>query len=405
MYGLLGCNISYTYSPLIHNLLGYEYNVYDLAEDAFKEFMEVKNFKALNVTIPYKSAVIPYLDYIDEDAKALNVVNTIVNHEGKLYGYNTDTRGFDFALKYHNVDLKDCKVLILGTGNTAESIQSVISKYPITQLKNVGRFSEYNYNNLALVSDYDVIINTTPIGTHPNIDQSLVDLNEFSNLKAVIDVIYNPNQSKLVSAAKLKSINAYGGLLMLVAQAVYSSEYFFNQEIAEDKIIEIYKEVLNMQRNIVLIGMPSAGKSSIAKLLGAKLEREVYDLDSIIIERESKSIADIFKQDGEVFFRLKEAQVVEEVSKKTGAIIACGGGVIVDPQNMQRLMQNGLIVFVDRPLELLSITEDRPLSRSYDLLKELYATRIDLYHKYADITIENNASLEMAVQKIIEAIE
>ncbi len=402
MYGLIGHNIGYTYSPLIHNLLGYEYDVYDLAENEVVSFLHKRDFKGVNVTIPYKQFVIPYLDYIDPLAKQLNAVNTIVNKDGKLYGYNTDFEGFKYSLKYHDVKILNKDVVILGTGATASSIEAVISSLHPQNIKKIGRSSKINYNNIEEVKDYSIMINTTPLGTSPNIFKSPIDINRFSSLECVIDVIYNPHETTLVRSGLNSNINSFGGLMMLVAQAVFSYELFFDKIQTDHLINKIYEEVLKMKQNIVLIGMPSAGKSTLGNLLSQKLQREFYDTDKMIVESENKTIEDIFTQDGEVFFRMKESSIINEVSVLTNSIIATGGGVILDSENIENLKKNGVVIFIDRPLDLLMETPDRPLSKSREDLSVLYEDRIEKYKEMADFTVVNDKSLDHAIERIID---
>lgn len=404
MYGLLGENISYTYSPLIHKCLGYDYKVIDLDEEAFDHFMRKKNFKGINVTIPYKSKVIGYLDYVEPIAKKLNAVNTIVNIDNKLYGYNTDIKGFEFALDYNQVPVKDNSVLILGTGSTSSSISEVFEKRLAKNIVKIGRSTKINYDNLETVRNFDIIVNTTPVGVYPNISDGLINLDEFSNLQAVIDVIYNPLRTKLVSDAIDKGVKAYGGLLMLVAQAVFASEIFFDKEYDNGTIEKVYQEVLNKKENIVLIGMPSCGKSTIAKDLALSLNKEFIDIDAEIVKSEEMSITEIFKEYGEDYFRNVESSVVYDISKYNSKVIATGGGVILDKNNIINLKRNGKLIFLERDLEKLIVSSDRPLSSDKDKIQELYNSRINLYRKYSDYTVSNNKTIIETLEKIWEIV-
>lgn len=402
MFGLVGHNISYTFSPLIHNLLGYDYSVFDLNEAELHEFMLAKNFKGINVTIPYKQHIIQYLDVIDESAKQLNVVNTIINVNGKLIGYNTDTRGFEFSLKHHKVKISGKSVAILGTGSTSNSTKDIISRYNPKSIVQVGRSSEYNYDNLQLIEHSEIIINTTPVGVYPNIDECPIQLEMFNKLETLIDVIYNPLRTKLIAYGVNEKINSFGGLMMLVAQAVYSSEYFFNKHIDESVIVEIYNEIISIKENIVLIGMPTAGKTSIAKQLAKIINRKYIDIDEEIVKREGRPISQIFATDGESYFRNIEHEVIKTVSLDQQLVIATGGGSILNIDNVNLLKRNGKVIFIDRSLENLSSSADRPLNSNADQLKKLYTERIHLYNEYCDNKVHNNSTFEHVISKIIE---
>lgn len=402
MIGLLGHNINYTYSPDIHKHLGYDYQVFDLDENQLKDFMRQRKFQAINVTIPYKAEVIQYCDEVDEVALRLNAVNTIVNKEGKLYGYNTDVLGMKFALTYNNVEIRGKKVLILGTGSTSESVMESLQSFNPKSILKIGRKTDVNYDNLEAVKDFEIIINTTPRGVYPNIYDSPLDLDIFDHLEAVVDVVYNPLNTQLIRTAKDKGIKAFGGLMMLVSQAVYSSEYFFDHKLAASTIVDIYLDLKKEKRNIVLIGMPTAGKTTLAKALGEALNKPVFDVDTLIVEEEKQSIPEIFALKGEAYFRKKEAEIIKKISKEHSAIIATGGGSILDYTNVNALKMNGKLVFIDRQPELLKALADRPLSADKDKLLKLYEQRIDRYRLYADAIVENNTSIKEACEKLLE---
>ena len=405
MIGLLGHNITYTFSPEIHNKLGYDYKVIDLNEEDFKVFMEHRNFSGLNVTIPYKDKVIEYLDVVSPLAKSLNAVNTIVNKDGKLYGYNTDYYGLKHSLSSHEVDVEDKKVLVLGTGNTAHTVQSLLKSLNAKEVICMGRETKINYDNLDDVLDFHIIVNTTPVGVYPNIYNAVLSLERFYNLETVVDVIYNPLNSKLVSDAKALGLKAFGGLHMLVAQAVYSSEYFFDKTYSKETINNILSELYKEKQNIVLIGMPTAGKTTISKLLSEAIERKVFDVDELIVLEEERSIPVIFEASGEAYFRSVESSIIKTLSKEKGIVIATGGGSILDPSNVEALKMSGKLVFIDRPLELLISEDSRPLTSNHDKLTQIYNERIDLYRDVADIIIKNDGSIDDALNALLEVIK
>ena len=408
-YGLIGARLSYSFSKLIHNKLGdYDYKLQELNEDEFKVFMEEKNFKGINVTIPYKQAVIPYLFYIDPIALEIGAVNTIVNNGGKLYGYNTDYYGLKELILKNNIEVNNKKCLILGTGATSNTANKVLKDLGAKEILKVSRSKKDNnitYDELINHKDTNIIIDTTPIGTYPNNDEQVVDLTLFNKLDGVIDVTYNPLNTSLVVQAKSLGIPSDGGLYMLVYQAIYASEFFFNKKI--DKTIgnNIYKEILNSKQNIVLIGMPASGKSTISKELSLKLNKKVIDLDEYLENKYKRVISDIFKEDGETYFRDLEEEVVKEVSKESGLIISCGGGVILREANIKRLRQNGIIYFIDRDLDKLIPTDDRPTANSIEQITKRYNERYNLYLKYSDYQIKNNDSIDNCITEIIRSIK
>lgn len=402
MFGLVGHNISYTFSPEIHQALGYTYEVFDMNEDELDIFMKAKNFKGINVTIPYKQKIIEYCDELDESAKALQVVNTIVNIDGKLIGYNTDTRGFKFALDHYNVQIKDKKVLILGSGSTSQSITSILETYDPKIIACMSRKGDLTYDHVHAVIDYEIIINTTPVGVFPHLNESALDLKPFTQLEQIIDVIYNPLRTQLVSEAISQHIPAYGGLMMLVAQAVFSSEIFFNKTVDKRKIVDVFNQLLKQKENIVLIGMPAAGKSSLAKRLSEKMNRDFFDVDACIEEKTGQPISSIFEQYGESHFRKLESEVISDLSLKQGIIIATGGGSILNDQNVKSLKQNGILYFVDRDLDALKIEAHRPLARNKSALQALYTERYPHYQSAMDTLIDNNKTLDDATAAIIK---
>lgn len=405
MYGLIGKNIGYSFSKAIHNELGYEYEILDVDEDDLDKIMLEKAFLGLNVTIPYKQKVIEYLDELDPLAKSLNAVNTIVNQDGKLYGYNTDYAGLKYSLESYNVDVLNKQVLILGSGNSAQMTKTLMEYLKAKTVTLISRTGEISYENLSDFSNYEIIINTTPVGVYPNVFDRIIDLNIFNNLEAVIDLTYNPLNTKLILDGKAQNVNSFGGLKMLVAQAVFSSEYFFNQTINPLKIAEIYETIKKEKENIVLIGMPTAGKSVIGTKLAKALNRELKDLDQMIVDDTKKVISDIFSQDGEQFFRMKEASIIHELAPLTNIVIASGGGSILDVDNVNNFKLNGKLVFINRPLELLQVSDDRPLSDNQKKLENLYAERLNLYRKYADFEVINDKSVEQVVNEIIAKLK
>ena len=370
--------------------------------------MEKKEFTALNVTIPYKKDVIPYLDEMDEHAKAIGAVNTIVNRDGKLKGYNTDFTGFLYMVKKHNVHMEGKKVLIIGNGGASAAIQAVVqheSAGSMVIVDVVPGNGAISYDEMfSSHLDAEIIINTSPIGMYPRIGNAPIDISMFHKCEAVLDVIYNPILTRLCFEAQEMDIKRVNGLEMLIAQAKQSVEFFLDKSIDDQIIDDIYQDMLRERCNIVLIGMPSAGKTTIGKMLENRMQKEFIDLDDIIIEKAGKSIPEIFEESGEAGFRAIETEAAIEVSKLNNKIIATGGGTIKHKVNMDYLRQNGITIFIDRDVDkLISSDPNRPLSKSTDALEKMHAERLPLYQKYAAYVAVNNSDIESTVTEIEEA--
>ena len=370
--------------------------------------MEKKEFTALNVTIPYKKDVIPYLDEMDEHAKAIGAVNTIVNRDGKLKGYNTDFTGFLYMVKKHNVHMEGKKVLIIGNGGASAAIQAVVqheSAGSMVIVDVVPGNGAISYDEMfSSHLDAEIIINTSPIGMYPRIGNAPIDISMFHKCEAVLDVIYNPILTRLCFEAQEMDIKRVNGLEMLIAQAKQSVEFFLDKSIDDQIIDDIYQDMLRERCNIVLIGMPSAGKTTIGKMLENRMQKEFIDLDDIIIEKAGKSIPEIFEESGEAGFRAIETEAAIEVSKLNNKIIATGGGTIKHKVNMDYLRQNGITIFIDRDVDkLISSDPNRPLSKSSDALAKMHAERLPLYQKYAAYVAVNNSDIELTVTEIVEA--
>ncbi|MCI5744955.1 MAG: shikimate dehydrogenase [Erysipelotrichaceae bacterium] len=405
-YGLIGKKLGHSFSKTIHHKLNnYKYDLVELNEEEFISFMNKKDFKGINVTIPYKEKVLPYLSFIANEAKEIGSVNTIVCKDNKLYGYNSDYLGFIDMLSYFNIDVFNKTVLILGTGGTSKTINYAMKKLKAKKIYFASRSSKENailYEDLSSISnEVEIIINTTPCGMYPNNDESLIDLTIFKKVNAVVDVIFNPLKTKLLQQASKLNITYCNGLYMLVSQAYYASMFFLSTTYKKDIVAKIYNELLKEKENIVLIGMPSAGKTTIGKILAKQLNKDFIDTDECITNIIKEDISSFFKTNGEQKFREIEKHVVKECSLKLSCIIATGGGVILDEQNILNLKQNGKIIFLDRSLNLLQSTNSRPLSNDKEKLKKLYDTRYHLYEKYCDIKINGDLPIPQIVEEII----
>ena len=405
-YGLIGEKLPHSFSKEIHEQLGYyQYSLKELKAEELESFILQKNFKAINVTIPYKQAVMPYLDEIDPDALAIGAVNTIVNRDGVLYGYNTDFGGMKALIEHAGVVMKYKKVLILGTGGTSLTARAVCERMGAKEILRVSRRETdgaITYEQAyADHSDADVILNATPCGMFPKIFDSPIDITKFPNLSGVIDVIYNPLQTRLILSARERGIDAEGGLYMLVAQAILAAERFLGKELDVVKLTnQIYDKIYFEKRNIVLSGMPASGKSTVGKIVAENLGRELIDTDRLIVERYG-DIPTIFREKGERYFRDLESEVIKEVSALSGKVISLGGGAILRAENVAALRQNGAIFFIDRSPEFLIPTDDRPLADKKEKIMRLYNRRIDTYMNTADFIIDGDCDPEDVADSII----
>ncbi len=409
-YGLIGEKLSHSFSKIIHEqLASYDYTLCPMNQDEFHIFMKQKAFRAINVTIPYKQKVIPYCDFLDEKAKHIGAVNTIVNKDGYLYGTNTDYDGFLYTLQKHQIHVKNKKVLVLGDGGAAQAIKAVLHNEGCKKIISVRRsISEHTctYEQAKKQHcDASVIVNTSPCGMYPNIHSSPIDLDDFPFVEAVVDIIYNPLHTALCIQAKSKGIPFAGGLEMLIAQAKYAAEYFNGKTISDSFIDNIYQRLYKEKRNIVLIGMPSCGKSTLGKLLAEQLHRPFLDLDQVLVEQEQCTIKQMIEQDGEAAFRQKESKLIEHVSAYQGHVIATGGGCVTHDPNMKCLQMNGFILYIKRPLSLLLVSDDRPLSSSKEAISSLYEQRKGRYEHYADAVIENNGELKTMLHQVMKMVD
>ena len=403
-FGLIGESLSHSKSKEIHQLFErYDYNLKNLKPSEVEGFFEKKNFRGINVTIPYKELSIKYLDQVDPLAREIGAVNTIVNKDGELFGYNTDYLGFDYSLKYFDLDLKDKKILILGSGGASKMLQKLAADRGAKRLVVISRRGENNYENLGKFNDFNIIINASPVGMYPNNMECKVDLKIFKNLEAVIDLIYNPLNTKLILDGKKLGIKTMNGLLMLVAQAFFAAKLFLDEKLDESLIEKTYFKMKNDMENIALVGMPSCGKTTMARLLSEKLNRVYFDTDKLIEEREGK-IPEIFEKKGEKYFRDLETSVLEEVSQKTGVIIATGGGTPLREINRDLILQNSLVIYLDRDLKNLE-TEGRPLSKNLETLEKMYGERNKIYQEISHIKIKVIEDEEKTLEKILEEIK
>lgn len=402
--GLIGGKLGHSYSPQIHSHLGaYSYVLIEKESSELKAALKDDHFHGFNVTIPHKSAVIPYCDELTPVASRLGAVNTIVRQQdGRLIGHNTDYFGFDTMLCRSGLEVSGKKVLVLGTGGTSKTAVAVLQDHG-AQVITVSRTGQDNYSNLHLHKDAVVIVNTTPVGMYPNTGISPVSLDAFPCLEGVLDVIYNPARTKLLLDAEKRGLVTMNGLLMLVAQAKESAEWFTGKAIDNGKIDLVHRVLKRQMENIILVGMPGSGKSTIGKLLAQQTGKKFMDADSLIAEKSGCSIPEIFAQHGEDHFRKLETLVLDEICKSSGMVIATGGGCVTRQENYPLLHQNGQIFCLERDLSQLA-TDGRPLSQAAKL-EEMYRIRKPLYDHFADYHIDNNGTSECAAEKILSIWE
>ncbi|MBQ7557936.1 MAG: hypothetical protein IJT00_07720 [Lachnospiraceae bacterium] len=394
-YGLIGRRLPHSFSKEIHGMIGsYEYELRELEPEELESFFRERDFLGINVTIPYKEAVMRYLDDISGRAMRVGCVNTVVNRGGKLYGYNTDIDGLTGSIEILGADISGSKVLILGTGATSKTAFCAVSDMGAGEIIKVSRNPERNGQGTvsyeeAVTEHHDasLIINCTPCGMFPDNGSVPIDLEPFTSLLGVLDCVYNPLRTRLVQNARAFGIPAGGGMYMLAEQAVKASERFADTEYPSGLTEEIYKRVLREKENIVLTGMPGSGKTSVAEILGKRLGKKVFDTDLLIVEKAGMPVTEIFRIYGEKEFRNMETEVIEEVSKKTGVIISTGGGAVLRDGNVRMLKQNGRIIFLDREPGELVPTGTRPLADTSEKIMKLYEERLPVYRKAADETI------------------
>ena len=404
-YGCIGEKLSHSFSKEIHNALAdYDYQLLELKREELKAFFTERSFKSINVTIPYKLDVIPYLDWISDEAMAINAVNTIVNRNGRLYGYNTDFYGLKGLIERKVKSFKGKTVAILGSGGTSNTAFAVANSLEAKKVIKVSRKKQEGYITYDELyesySNCEIIINTTPCGMYPKAGVAAVEVNNFPNIEAVFDAVYNPLKSKLILDAEKKGIIADGGLYMLVSQAAYAVEKFIDTTVSLEKIEEVFNKIYKDKMNVVLIGMPASGKSSVGKELEKLLSKSFVDSDIVLSENAGKTISEIFSEYGEAYFRELEKDTIKNISSENSHIIATGGGAILNYENIENLKSNGRIYFLDRPLSMLLTTDDRPLSSNRTDLEKRYNERYELYRKYADVIIDGSGSVKEVAKRI-----
>ena len=398
-YGLLGEKLGHSFSPQIHrDLAGYDYQLLPTPPEAVEGLFARRAFQGLNVTIPYKRTVMPLCDEIDPRAAAIGAVNTVVNRNGRLTGYNTDIDGFLYMARRAGVDMAGKKVVILGSGGTSRTARAAAGELGAREIVTVSRHGEDNYQNLSRHADAQVLVNTTPVGMYPNWGQSPVSLESFPALEGVLDVVYNPLRTALLLQAEERGLPCSCGLPMLVAQAKRAAELFTGQNIDDSRTEAVLHGLRRQLTSIVLIGMPGCGKTTVGRALAGKLGRTFVDLDEEIVRRAGTSIPEIFAREGEAGFRERESALVREFGERTGLVVSTGGGVVTRRENYIPLKQNGLLLHLRRDPAALP-TDGRPLSQA-TAPEELWRRRAPLYAAFADGEIDNNGTLAGTLEQI-----
>ena len=410
-FGLLGRKLGHSFSPEIHRQLAaytepYNYGIFEVEPENLEDFVRHGDWAGLNVTIPYKQDVMAFCDEISPEAARIGAVNTLVRRNGKIIGYNTDYTGFRMTVEQSGAPAAGAKCIVLGSGGASKAVIAVLEDLGASEVVVVSRDGKTgcDYQQMKqLHQDAVIMVNTTPVGMYPNTGVSAAYPGAFWKLEYVFDVVYNPLRTNFLCQARKSGMEGFNGLKMLVGQAKASAEYFLNCTIPDEAVDVIERRLAAEKENIVLIGMPGCGKSTIGQALAEKLGRRFVDIDRLIVEREGRSIPSIFEEGGEELFRRIEIEAVAALNHETGIVIACGGGVVTREENYYSLAENGRLVFINRDIEVLP-TDGRPLSQSTPLAR-MYAQRLPLYRSWCDLEVENkDRTIEEIAEEIIAAI-
>ena len=404
-YGLLGEHLGHSFSPAIHKQLGnYSYQLVELSPDEVGPFLEKGAFRGLNVTLPYKKTVIPYCAQLSPAAERIGSVNTIVKRpDGSLYGDNTDYDGFLYLLQSAGVQVQGKKALVLGTGGASLTMRAVLADLEAGQIVSISRSGPDNYENLDRHWDAELVVNATPVGMYPNTGIAPVDLKKFPRLEGVFDLIYNPAKTQLLLDGERLGLRWANGLGMLAAQAKAAAERFLGTNIPAERVAEITALLEKQTKNLLLIGMPGCGKTTVGRELSRLLDRPLEDVDQRITEQAGRPIPEIFAQEGEMGFRVREHRALCEIAKESGRVISCGGGIVTRRENWDPMRQKSTVIYLRRDLALLP-TGGRPMSQA-NPVEELYRQRAPLYEQLADLTVDNRGTPEETAREIIRRLE
>lgn len=403
-FGLIGEKLGHSYSKQIHEMLGgYEYGMYELEPEMLGSFLEGKTLSGMNVTIPYKKAVIPYCGELSDTARRIGSVNTMVLKNGVYVGHNTDYCGFAYSVARCGVDAAGKKALVFGGGGVTPTVCAVLSDLGCREVVVVSRKGAVTYSDLDAHRDAEILVNATPVGMYPKNGQSVVAAADFPRCEAVLDLVYNPFRTALLLEAERLGIPHENGLAMLAHQAVRAWEIFTDKTAPDGATEDITSRLQRQMENVILIGMPGCGKTGAGRRLAGRLGREFVDADDELVKSDGKSIPEIFAEGGEELFRRLETETLKRLCSRSGLVIATGGGCVTKRENYDILHQNGKIVWIKRDLGALP-SDGRPLSQKY-AAEELYARRRDSYAAFADAAVENSGSFAELIDKILEAIK
>lgn len=409
-FGLIGEHLGHSFSREIHGMLSSApYELRELSPSELPGFLKERKFRGVNVTIPYKRAVMEHLDALAPSAELTGAVNTIVNDGGRLIGHNTDFDGFIALARHSGIAFSGARVVILGNGGAAAAVgaaaRTMGASFVRHAVRNICSELQLPIDKPDTWDGCDILVNATPVGMYPLWDSVPVDISSLKSLRGVLDCIYNPLRPKLILDARERSIAAEGGLYMLVAQAVRARELFDSGSIPEERTEEVFRHILKGKRNLVLCGMPSSGKSTVGRELAACSGRRFVDTDEIIALQAGMEIQEIFAREGEAGFRRRETAAIESIAAEQGLVIATGGGAVLSERNVQLMRMNGLLCLLQRSPELLTPTSDRPLSRNREAMEALYAKRLPYYRSAAEVTVSNNGPLKATVDELLRYVD
>ena len=405
-FGLLGRTLGHSFSPRIHSALGNtNYELFEREPSQLQEFFDDQELQGINITFPYKVNALEACDVVDPRAERIGCVNTMVRKDGKWHGYNTDYDGFVFTLKHAGIDVSGKECIILGDGASSATVHVALEDLGAKNITHLSRKAAPFYTDAPnYYETAQIIINCTPIGMYPHNPASLIDITQFSKLEGVVDLIYNPRRTILLLQAEMMEIPHCDGLPFLVAQGVEAANHFQGESFGTKEIEQILRDMRREKENIILIGMPGVGKTTVGKALGEEMGRTCVDVDHEL-EKEIGDISTYITEQGEPAFREKEAEMIAKFGTQTGLIISTGGGCVTVPKNFAHLRQNGRIYQLTQPVENLS-TSGRVLSSGgIERLRELEATRTPMYESFAQCIVEHNRNAPETVAAILEDFE